>query len=66
MIVAFVVIVLANTHLAAGGPSADFTFKMPNIPNYFTGPVMRVFLYTDLVLGLYFFNRYLRRETVAK
>jgi len=65
VILGFVIVILANIHWSAGNAAPGFSFKMPAIPNYFTGNIMRIFLYIDLVLGLYFFNRYLRREAVA-
>jgi hypothetical protein len=62
VILAFVVLLLVNVNWSAGGTPQAYTFSLPQIPNYFTGPVMRSFLYIDLVLGLYFFNRYLRKR----
>lgn len=62
VILGFVTVILTNIHWSAGNAGPGFSFKMPAIPNYFTGNIMRVFLYIDLVLGLYFFNRYLRRD----
>ena len=66
VILAFVVLLLLNINWLAGGGTNPVTFKLPQVQNYFTGPVMRIFLYIDVVLGLYFFNRYLRREEIVR
>ncbi|RYU87996.1 hypothetical protein EWM62_16030 [Mucilaginibacter terrigena] len=63
--------------LSAVNWSAGSGFKMPqelnvtqikvtHISNYFTGPVVKGFLFFDVVMGLFLMDNYLRRKNVAK
>jgi hypothetical protein len=71
-IVLLVVYVLSTLRLGAG--SFDVTFsghlpdslKMPDLKNIFSAPVIKGFLYFDLVLGLFLFDAYLRKRKVSK
>ena len=66
-ILALVIFLLANVNWSSANSSLQFTaLKVPDLKHYFTGPVVKGFLFFDLVLGLYFFDAYLRRRSFSK
>lgn len=40
--------------------------KLPQVNNVFTGPWMQVFLFLDVILGLFLFDSYLRKRNTTK
>lgn len=59
---------LSNIHLSAVSIpiNTQIGFKVPNIGNYITKPVIECFLFFDLILALYLFDTYLRRKNLQK
>ena len=67
IILALVIYSLANITWSAGSVSTQFTnLQLPDMKRYFTGPIMQVFLFFDVILGLYLFDRYRRRISFSK
>ncbi|GGH10798.1 hypothetical protein [Mucilaginibacter phyllosphaerae] len=68
-IAALLIYALSSVNWAAGN-----SFEMPqqlitgatDANHYFKGPVVKAFLFFDLVMGLFLLDNYLRRKTVAK
>ena len=63
------VFVLVNIHwsaIAANGGHGSSSISSPELKNFFTGPVMKGFLFFDVVLGLYLFDSYLRKKGLSK
>ena len=68
-IVALLGYALSHVSLAAGShPVAApvSNFKMPDLKSFVSKPVMQVFFFFDVVLGLFLFDTYLRRKKVQK
>jgi len=67
VILALVIYLLANINWSTVNTGVQFTtVQMPDLKNYFKGPVMQGFLYFDIILGLYFFDSYLRKRSFSK
>jgi hypothetical protein len=51
-----------------GGSGSNTTIKisLPNLATIFTGPVMQVFWFFDMVLALYLADNYLRKKRITK
>jgi hypothetical protein len=68
-IAALVVFALSSVSWSSGETTS---FKMPvqinliNVKNYFDGPVIKGFLFFDVVMGLFLLDTYLRRKNLAK
>ncbi|SDT51551.1 hypothetical protein SAMN05216490_3829 [Mucilaginibacter mallensis] len=63
------IVALASIHWSAIFASSSHTpskIALPDLRNLFTGPVMKGFLFFDVVLGLYLFDTYLRKKGLAK
>jgi hypothetical protein len=68
-IVALLGYALSHVSLAAGShPVATpvSNYKMPELKSFVSKPVMQVFFFFDVVLGLFLFDTYLRRKKVQK
>jgi hypothetical protein len=67
-IVILVVFVLSTLHLSPVKFSVHLPdgLKLPEVKNYFNGPVIKGFLFFDVVLGLFLFDAYLRKRSVSK
>ena len=66
-ILALIVFILANLNWSAGSSTTQFiAFKLPVVTHYFTGPVVKGFLFFDVVLGLYLFDSYFRKRSFSK
>jgi hypothetical protein len=67
-ILLLVVFVLSNLHLSAVSFSGHLpgNLKLPDMKNYFNGPVIKGFLFFDVVLGLFLFDAYLRKRNMSK
>jgi hypothetical protein len=59
-------IALANVNWHTGSSAAPLKFNIPNILPYITGRYMQVFVFFDVVLGLYLFDAYLRKKASPK
>ena len=59
-------IALANINWHTGSSAAPLKLNIPNISPYITGRYMQVFVFFDVVLGLYLFDAYLRKKAFAK
>jgi len=59
---------LATVHLSGtkSGMHLPDSVKLPDIKKYFTAPVIKGFLFFDVVLGLFLFDAYLRKRSVSK
>jgi len=67
IIAALLIVALSSINWSAGAPAAATpAFKLPDLSKYFTGPVLKGFLFFDVVLGLFLFDAYLRRHNVSK
>lgn len=58
-----------NWHTEGTEPIAGFSMqnvKLPNLQHVFTSPVMKGFLFFDLVAALFLFDAYLRRHKLSK
>jgi hypothetical protein len=44
----------------------QLNIQVPHVNTVFTGPVVKAFLFFDLVMGLFLLDHYLRRKTTAK
>ncbi len=67
-IAALLVIALANSHTSSVHETVQIPVKVqiPTLTNYFSGPVMKGFLFFDVVLALFLLDEYLRkRHTTA-
>ncbi|MDB5136137.1 MAG: hypothetical protein JWP37_2740, partial [Mucilaginibacter sp.] len=42
------------------------SLKLPDMKNYFSGPVIKGFLFFDVILGLFLLDAYLRKRNVSK
>jgi hypothetical protein len=40
--------------------------KVTHISSYFTGPVVKGFLFFDVVMGLFLLDSYLRRKSITR
>ncbi|MEB0250137.1 MULTISPECIES: hypothetical protein [unclassified Mucilaginibacter] len=69
-IAAMLVYVLSTVNWSTGGSEFKIPVKLDlkavHWSNYFSGPVVKGFLFFDLVMGLFLLDNYLRRKTVAK
>lgn len=67
-IAALLFYVLSTINWSAG--SSDFkipiNIKASQLSSYFTSPVVKAFLFFDVVMGLFVLDNYLRRKTTAK
>ena len=64
---AILIFALLSIHWSFGGADKQVT-KLPavNLQNILVGPIFKGFLFFDVVLGLYLFDSYLRRKSLAK
>jgi len=67
-IVALVGIALANTDwsVATSGGVNMPKMQIPNVKNYISGPMLKGFLFFDVVFVLYFFDSYLRKRKLQQ
>ncbi|TWJ03276.1 hypothetical protein JN11_00813 [Mucilaginibacter frigoritolerans] len=67
-IVTLLVYALSHVSLPTGShPAAPASnLKIPDLKSFLSKPVMQVFFFFDVVLGLYLFDTYLRRKKVQK
>ncbi|HEY0246000.1 MAG TPA: hypothetical protein VGC01_10590 [Mucilaginibacter sp.] len=67
VILALVIIALASIQWSSINPGLPVTnFQLPNFSKYFSGPVIKGFLYFDVILGLFLFDAYLRKKSFSK
>jgi len=67
IIAALLIIMLSSINWSASAPAVATTaFKLPDLSKYLNGPVLKGFLFFDVVLGLFLFDAYLRRHNVSK
>ncbi|MDB5009928.1 MAG: hypothetical protein JWQ06_717 [Mucilaginibacter sp.] len=67
MIAVLLIFILSNIHWSAANSPLPLTyFKMPDFTNYFSGPVIKGFLFFDVVLGLFLFDTYRRKKSFLK
>ncbi|WP_419788800.1 hypothetical protein HDF24_03910 [Mucilaginibacter sp. X4EP1] len=67
-IVSVLVYALAHVSFAGGSHSTPVAsnLKVPDLKSFLSKPVIQVFFFFDVVLGLYLFDTYLRRKKVQK
>ncbi|MGY4537485.1 hypothetical protein ACVW0P_001904 [Mucilaginibacter sp. UYNi724] len=69
-ITAMLVYVLSTVNWSTGGSEfkipVELNLKAVHLSNFFSGPVVKGFLFFDVVMGLFLLDHYLRRKTVAK
>jgi hypothetical protein len=64
---AILIFALSQINWSVGAlTSAPIKFSLPNVSQYFKGPVMEGFWFFDLVLALYLGDTYLRKKGLAK
>jgi anti-sigma factor RsiW len=63
---ALLVLLLASVHWSAGaGEGTHITNELlPRLKPLFSGPAMEIFLFLDVVLGLYLLDSFLRRKSL--
>jgi hypothetical protein len=64
-----VIYMFSSVNWSAGGGvqiPEQLNIQVPHVNNFFTGPVVKAFLFFDLVMGLFLLDHYLRRKTTAK
>jgi hypothetical protein len=44
----------------------QLNIQVPQVNSFFTGPVVKAFLFFDVVMGLFLLDHYLRRKTTLK
>ena len=67
IILALIIVVLANIQWSTVNSGFHTTnFQLPDFTKYFTGPVIKGFLFFDVVLGLFLFDAYLRKKSFSK
>ena len=67
MISAMLIFAISQMRFSGGtSNSMAIKFSLPNFSSLFSGPVMQVFWFLDIVLGLYLFDNYLRKKRFAK
>ena len=67
----FVLLVFTMTTMnwSVGNMSIDFTvtgFKMPDITKHLSGPLIKGFLFFDVILGMFLADAYLRKRNLSK
>lgn len=67
-ILLLIVLMMTNLHLTPSNFSVHLpdSVKLPEIKNYMSGPVLKGFLFFDVVLGLFLLDGWLRRRSVSK
>jgi anti-sigma factor RsiW len=67
-ILVFVTYALSSIHLSAANISVQVpdSLKVPDLSHYFSAPVLKAFIFFDVVLALFLFDAYLRRRGVSK
>ena len=72
-IVALLLVTLSTFHLTPVSLSVHLPdslktsgLKLPDLKNYFSGPVLQGFIFFDVVLVLFLLDTWLRRRNVAK
>jgi Fe2+ transport system protein B len=67
-ILLLVIFVLSTMHIRSVNFSGYLpeSLKVPDITNYFSLPVLKGFLFFDVVLGLFLLDGYMRRRNVSK
>lgn len=66
---AIVIYMFSSVNWSAGGGvqiPEQLNIQIPHVKTFFTGPVVKAFLFFDLVMGLFLLDYYLRRKTTAK
>jgi hypothetical protein len=65
LIVAGIAVVFMDTNWSVNSTTVN-TFKLPDLKNYFSRPVLNAFLFFDTVLGLFLLDSFLRRKRYWK
>jgi hypothetical protein len=66
-IAALLIYVLGNVNWSSGSyVKVPEQLNTNHINNFLTGPIIKGFLFFDVVLGLFFLDNFLRRQNVAK
>ncbi len=66
-IVVLLIVSLASIHWSAGSAGSLLAnFKLPDLAKYLSGPVIKGFLFFDMILGLFLFDAYLRKRSISK
>jgi len=66
-ILTLLVIVLTSVHWSAGASTIQLpNITIPNMTRFFTSPVIKGFLFFDVILGLFLFDSYLRKRGFSK
>jgi hypothetical protein len=66
---AIVIYMFSSVNWSAGSSvqiPEQLNIQVPHVNTFFTGPVVKAFLFFDLVVGLFLLDYYLRRKTIAK
>jgi len=68
MLSVILIYTFSKVSLSTGGTGINLfaKFTVPNFSKYFTGPVMQIFLFLDIVLALYLADNYLRKKRITK
>ncbi|MGZ3751516.1 MAG: hypothetical protein ACXVB0_13635 [Mucilaginibacter sp.] len=67
-ILLLLVFVLSTVHITPANISVHLpdSLKVPDMKSFFSGPIMKGFLFFDVVLGLFLFDNYLRKRKISK
>jgi hypothetical protein len=66
---ALVIYMFSSVNWSAGNGvqiPEQLNIQLPHVNTFFTGPVVKGFLFFDVVMGLFLLDYYLRRKTTAK
>lgn len=66
---ALVIYMFSSVNWSAGSSvqiPEQLNVQMPHVNTFFTGSVVKAFLFFDVVMGLFLLDHYLRRKTAAK
>jgi anti-sigma factor RsiW len=64
-----VIYMFSSVNWAAGSGvqiPEQLNMQVPHVNTFFTGPIVKAFLFFDLVMGLFLLDYYLRRKTAVK
>lgn len=66
---AIVIYMFSSVNWSAGSSvqiPEQLNIQVPHVNTFFTGAVVKAFLFFDLIMGLFLLDYYLRRKTIAK
>jgi hypothetical protein len=65
-IAALLIFMLVNINWSAGNVVTTPSFNVPDMKNFLSGPILKGFLFFDVVLVLFLFDGFLRKRNMVK